>query len=145
MPDWNERVDAEIDAYFRWLETLEAKASSSPLMANASSWYYGDLMRIYTRSTVFSSGMYGKRCVVLSNIEAIEAERGNGLFTELLQRLHRESGRFAATHLVIENVANPRFAEYLRRRGFAPSHCADTEAPSLARQLAPAPAAELRS
>ena len=96
-------------------------------------------MRIYTRSSLSSSGLYGTRVIVLSTIEVHDEHRGNGLFTALLDRLLRESERFAATHLVVESVANPRFQAYLRRQGFSPVAAADTSCPSVARPLSQQP------
>lgn len=134
MPDWNERVDAEIDAYLHWLHELEDKAVAQQRL-HSSKWYWGQLMSIYTRSSLSSSGLYGKRVIALSTIEVHEEHRGKGLFTELLARITRESASFAASHLVVESVANPRLLEHLHRQGFVPVAAIDTGCPSVARTL----------
>lgn len=72
--------------------------------------------RVYCRYSVRD----GLRCLDLADMELPEDERGGGLLTGLLEDLEPVCGPSNGIQaLHIENVLNPRLAEFFRRRGYA--------------------------
>jgi GNAT superfamily N-acetyltransferase len=138
--EFQRALSSELDRYIEWAQALEAKAIANKTFPNASKWFYGDLIHVYTRSTVTHRGMAGHRVLCLATVEVDESLQGRGIFTALLDRLSSRSDRFEAQLIGVESVLNPRLAAHLERIGFVV--CANDEgSPSFVRSFSGEPVA----
>lgn len=109
-------LEDEFQAIHAWLKHLEDKAEARHW--TLSQRYNSGVLSCYVRSSVSCGGMYGTRVISIADITVADACRGRGFFTQWIEYLEAHRADLCATHLYVENVANPRLALRLTRDGF---------------------------
>lgn len=96
----------------------------------ASRYFFGEGLSLYTRWSRAKLATHGRPTLVLANIEVAPALRGRGLFTLICGRLMPAGGGLHSEALYVELVGEPRLASWLTRNGFSQCPHSDDIAPS---------------
>lgn len=120
-------VKEEVNAYLLWFEQLAR--GISPRQGVVSRHYRSDGLTAYSRYSMCKPAVGGAPSICIADI-AVE-QPGHGFFTALCDQFEATGVPANVDALLVENVANSRFAAWLTRRGFVRCPYSGPEAPTL--------------
>ncbi|WP_431153254.1 hypothetical protein [Acidovorax facilis] len=114
--------------YVTW--ALEFERTCMESGRQASRYFFGEGLSLYTRWARTKLATQGRPTFVLANIEVAPELRGRGLFSLICGRLMSEESGLKSDALYVELVGEPRLAAWLTRNGFSKCPHSDDIAPS---------------
>lgn len=114
--------------YVTW--ALEFERTCIDSGRQASRYFLGEGLSLYTRWARTKLATQGRPTFVLANIEVAPELRGRGLFSLICGRLMSAESGLQSDSLYVELVGEPRLAAWLTRNGFSQCPHSDDIAPS---------------